>query len=83
MVKSKINPSFSNENSTFPLNILRKSRKEKWFYIERYATQKNYWLSCPTLDVLNSFTAIRRESSDSIKRDRAPVLNLQYPQSTI
>lgn len=32
----------------------------------------------PTFDVLNSFTTIRRESSDSINRDRAPVLNLQY-----
>lgn len=32
----------------------------------------------PTLDALNSLTSIRRESSDSINRDRAPVLNLQY-----
>lgn len=31
-----------------------------------------------TLEILNSFTAIRRESSDSINRDNAPVLNLPY-----
>ena len=31
-----------------------------------------------TLDVLSSLTAILRESSESIKRDRAPVLKLQY-----
>ena len=30
-----------------------------------------------TLEVLNSFPAIRRESSDNINLDRAPVLNLQ------
>lgn len=31
-----------------------------------------------TLDVLNSFTAILRESSDSNNLDNAPVLSLHY-----
>lgn len=30
-----------------------------------------------TLDALNSFTTIRRESSENINHDRAPVLSLQ------
>lgn len=33
-----------------------------------------------TLDVLNSLTAILRESSDSISLDKAPVLNLSKVQ---
>lgn len=35
-----------------------------------------------TFEFLKSFTAILRESSDSIKRDRAPVLNLQHSAET-
>lgn len=43
-----------------------------WFFVNKYKQIiKN------TLDFLSSLIAIRRESSDNINFDRAPVLSLQ------